>query len=85
MFGAYYVDQYMGSKSGEERSPLFGAYVIISESMIPSINVYDAVVTMRADENDIEIQSQQQNESNRGRVLQKSPFANIKPKQLGSR
>ena len=55
MFGAYYVDQYMGSKSGEERSPLFGAYVIISESMIPSINVYDAVVTMRADENDIKV------------------------------
>lgn len=55
MFGAYYVDQYKGSKNGEVRSPLFGAYVIISESMIPSINVYDAVVTMRADQNDIKV------------------------------
>lgn len=54
MFLAYYVDRQIGLKKGEVRSPLFGAYVIISESMIPSINVYDAVLTVRADENSIE-------------------------------
>lgn len=54
MFLAYYVDRQMGLKKGEVRSPLFGAYVIISESMIPSINVYDAVLTIRATEKDIE-------------------------------
>ena len=54
MFLAYYVDRQIGLKKGEVRSPLFGAYVIISESMIHSINVYDAVLTVRADENSIE-------------------------------
>ena len=54
MFIAYYVDRQVGLKKGENRSPLFGAYIIISESMIPSINVYDAVLTIRASEDDIE-------------------------------
>ena len=54
MFIAYYVDRQIGLKKGENRSPLFGAYIIISESMIPSINVYDAVLTIRASEDDIE-------------------------------
>lgn len=54
MFLAYYVDRQIGLKKGEVRSPLFGAYVIISESMIPNINVYDAVLTVRVKEKDIE-------------------------------
>lgn len=54
MFIAYYVDRQIGLKKGEVRSPLFGAYIIISESMIPSINVYDAVLTVRVDETKIE-------------------------------
>ena len=55
MFLAYFIDQQIGKKNGEVRNPLFGAYVIISESMIPSINVNDAVVTMRATEKDIKV------------------------------
>lgn len=55
MFLVYYVDRQIGLKKGEVRSPLFGAYIIISESMIPNINVYDAVVTVRADEDKIKI------------------------------
>lgn len=54
MFIAYYIDRQIGLKKGENRSPLFGAYVIISESMIPSINVYDAVLTVRVTEKNIE-------------------------------
>ena len=54
MFAAYFIDQKMAASKGEFRQPLFGAYVIISESMIPSINVYDAVVTMRTSQEDIE-------------------------------
>lgn len=50
MVGAYFVDQYMSTKSGEPRAPLFGAYVIISPSMVPNINVLDAVITMRTDD-----------------------------------
>ena len=55
MFLAYFIDQQVGKSKGEARNPLFGAYVIISESMIPSINVNDAVVTMRATEKDIKV------------------------------
>jgi len=54
MVGAYFVDQYMSVKSGEPRAPLFGAYVIISPSMVPNINVLDAVVTMRVDAEKLE-------------------------------
>ena len=55
MFIATFVDKKNSMKNGQNRSPLFGAYVIISESMIPHINVYDAVVTMRVDANDIQV------------------------------
>lgn len=55
MFLSYFVDKQIGLRKGENRSPLFGAYVIISESMIPSINVYDAVVTIRVSEDKIKI------------------------------
>lgn len=47
MFIAYFIDQRIGASKGEKRGPLFGAYVIISNSMVPNINVYDAVVTAR--------------------------------------
>lgn len=55
MFGAYFVDQQIGLRNHENRSPLFGAYVIISESMIPNVKVYDAVVTMRVKNNKIKV------------------------------
>lgn len=49
MVGLYFIDHYQSVKSGTNRAPLFGAYVIISPSMVPNINVLDAVVTMRTD------------------------------------
>ena len=55
MFIAYFIDQQIGIRKGESRNPLFGAYVIVSESMVPNINVYDAVITMRASEEDIKV------------------------------
>ena len=55
MYGAYFVDQKIGMSKGESRAPLFGAYIIISESMIPRINVNDAVVTMRVSEKNIKV------------------------------
>ena len=54
-FGAYVIDQMIGVKNHEDRSPLFGVYVIISPSMVPNINVYDAVVTMRVPTEKIEM------------------------------
>ena len=53
MFMAYLIDQKIGASKGESRAPLFGAYVIISESMVPKINVNDAVITMRVSEKHI--------------------------------
>lgn len=55
MFIASFIDQKISLRNGQNRSPLFGAYVIISESMVPHINVYDAVVTVRVDENSIQV------------------------------
>ena len=55
MFIAYFIDQKIGLSKGESRAPLFGAYVIISESMVPKINVNDAVVTMRVTEKNIKV------------------------------
>ena len=55
MFMAYFIDQKIAASKGESRAPLFGAYVIISESMVPSIKVQDAVVTMRVSEKNIKI------------------------------
>lgn len=53
MFLASVIDKKISMKNGEYRSPLFGAYIIISESMVPHINVYDAVVTVRVDAKNI--------------------------------
>ncbi len=53
MVGLYFLDNYTSAKKGIERAPLFGAYVIISPSMVPNINVMDAVITMRVDAKDI--------------------------------
>lgn len=36
-------------KMGNSKYPLFGAYVIVSQSMVPTINVDDAVVIKRTD------------------------------------
>ena len=47
MVGATVVDHFISSNGSEKKSPLFGAYVIISPSMVPNINVYDAVVTIQ--------------------------------------
>lgn len=51
--GLYFVDQYQSARSGVQKPPLFGAFVIISPSMEPNIHVRDAIVTMRKDEDKI--------------------------------
>ena len=49
LFSCYYVDLFINMKSGKESSPLFGAYVIVSPSMVPTIEVNDAIVVKRVD------------------------------------
>lgn len=46
----YYIDVVKNSKSGNWKPPLYQAYVIISQSMEPTIHVQDAIVTKRQDE-----------------------------------
>ena len=55
MFLAYFIDQKIGMRQGQKRQPLFGAYIIMSNSMIPSINVHDAVVTVRVKQEKIKV------------------------------
>ncbi len=50
VFLAYYIDVVKSIKSGHGNQPLFQAYVIISQSMEPTIHVQDAIVIKRAKE-----------------------------------
>ena len=49
LFTCYNVDLLVNAKNGKDVSPLFGAYVIVSPSMVPTINVNDAIVVKRVD------------------------------------
>lgn len=51
----YFCDSLYNIKKGNNKTPLFGAYVIVSQSMIPTIKVNDAIVIKRADSNELEI------------------------------
>lgn len=50
IFSCYYVDLLVNVKNGNEKNPLFGAYVIVSPSMVPTIKVNDAIVIKRIDD-----------------------------------
>lgn len=43
----YFGDQYLGVKTGSSKMPMFGAYVIVSPSMVPTINVNDGIVVQK--------------------------------------
>ena len=49
LFLAYYIDVRKNVNNGGWKPPLYGAYVIISQSMEPTIHVQDAIVTKRVD------------------------------------
>ena len=46
----YFGDQYLGIKTGSSKMPMFGAYVIVSPSMVPTINVNDGIIVYRVNE-----------------------------------
>ena len=54
-FILYFVDMQINAKKGVNKQPLFGAYIIISPSMVPTINVYDAIVIKRAEPDELEV------------------------------
>lgn len=49
----YVVDIKKNAASGVYKPPLFSAYVIISPSMVPTINVQDAIIIKRVEAEDI--------------------------------
>lgn len=51
----YFGDVFINLQRGVYKYPLFGAYVIVSPSMVPTINVKDAVVVKRSDEDELKI------------------------------
>ena len=53
LFLLYFIDLLYNIHSGEDKPPLFDAYVIVSPSMVPTINVEDAIVIKRMDPEDL--------------------------------
>lgn len=54
-FILYFIDAQINARKGIDKQPLFGAYIIISPSMVPTINVYDAIVIKRAEPEELEV------------------------------
>lgn len=52
---AYFVDLQRNVKNGVTRTPLLGAYIIISPSMEPTIKVEDAIIILRHEAKDLEV------------------------------
>lgn len=47
VFGFYFVDLIFNEESSEK--PLFNGYIIVSQSMVPTINVNDGIIVKRVD------------------------------------
>ena len=52
---AYFLDVTKRGNSAEWKPPLYGAYVIVSGSMHPSIKVNDAIIIKRTDSTNIQV------------------------------
>lgn len=48
----YFGDLFLNVKSGNYSSPLFNGYVVVSQSMVPTININDAIVVKREKDKD---------------------------------
>lgn len=53
LFLFYFGDLIYSIRSGEDKPPLFDAYIIVSPSMVPTINVQDGIVIRRVDPKDL--------------------------------
>ena len=49
VIGLCFADSLYNSSKGISKSPLFGAYVIVTESMVPTIMVNDAIIIQRVE------------------------------------
>ena len=55
LFLVYFGDILINTSVGNNKSPLFGAYVIASPSMVPTIDTYDAIVIKRLDHDSYDV------------------------------
>lgn len=53
LFLFYFADLLSNIKSGENKPPLFDAYVIVSPSMVPTIKVQDGIIVQRIEAADL--------------------------------
>ncbi len=54
-FAAYSVDLLHNIKTGTAKSPLLGAYIVVTPSMVPTINVEDAIIVLRKEPEEFKI------------------------------
>jgi len=50
LLAIYFGDLFINVKTGNYNSPIFNGYVIVSQSMVPTININDAIVVKREGE-----------------------------------
>ena len=55
LFAIYFGDLFLNVKTGNYNSPLFNGYVIVSQSMVPTININDAIVVKRENDSNYDI------------------------------
>ncbi len=55
LFFVYFGDLFINTSLGNNKSPLFGAYVIASPSMVPTIDTKDAIVIKRVDHDNYDV------------------------------
>ncbi len=53
LFVFYFIDIIYNIYSGEDKPPLFEAYIIVSPSMVPTINVQDGIIVARKNPKDL--------------------------------
>ncbi len=53
IFLFYFGDLLYNIRSGEDKPPLFDAYIIVSPSMVPTINVQDGIIIVRSSPDDL--------------------------------
>ena len=51
----YFGDLFINVKTGNYNSPLFNGYVIVSQSMVPTININDAIVIKRESDDQYDV------------------------------
>ena len=55
IFCVYFGDLLINATTGNQKTPLFGAYVIASPSMVPAIDTKDAIVIKRVDHDNYDV------------------------------